>query len=204
MDTLSHVFHDLLISTYGVIPNWGLALILFSLSIRMVLLPLQYIVSKESKKLQLIQPELKRLLERYKETPQTYLTESSKLKKATGVRGWIPFVGALVQIPVFYSIYRLIPQLTALNKAAFLWLPSLSVADPLWILPFVMAALFYLQQAQAKKHQPDQGQVANLPSWLMPAMSFVFMAGMPSALVLHSIVSLVVQMGGEHLFNRLT
>jgi YidC/Oxa1 family membrane protein insertase len=103
---------------------------------------------------------------------------------------------SLVQVPVFMAIYRSIPKIDALQSASFLWMRSLSVADPYFVLPLLVFALMYWQQK-------SQAERAPMPAWIMPSISFLFMTAMPSALVLHSLVSMFLQFGGDRLINRI-
>jgi YidC/Oxa1 family membrane protein insertase len=196
MNHISDFIRELLITTHALIPNWGVAIIVVSLGLRLFLFPFQWIAFKENRKLQAIQPALKKLLEKYRKTPEVFMRESSKLKKSVGVRSWVPLILLLIQAPVFMAIYQSIPSVPGLRSAGFLWIPSLATTDPTFLLPLLMVGLVFLQQSWQK-------QKPAIPVWLMPAVSFVFMASMPSALVIHSLVSMAIQMGGERVIDRM-
>jgi membrane protein insertase Oxa1/YidC/SpoIIIJ len=145
--------------------SWGMTIIFFTLVYRLLLFPLQWRASQES-------------------------------KKPVGARPWIPLALLAIQMPVFISVYRAIPKITALKTAAFLWLPNLALADPTFLLPLAVVGLTLYQQSRQTTTTP-------IPKWVLPSMSFVFMAAMPSSLVIHSIVSMAVQLGGERLIARI-
>jgi YidC/Oxa1 family membrane protein insertase len=196
MTILTSFIQEILFSIHSVLPNWGVAIILFSFAFRLLIFPLQFIAAKETKKLRKIQPNLKLLLEKHRDSPQTYFSETGKIKKQAGVKSWIPVLLMVVQMPVFISIYASIRGIAELHGASFLWVQNLSAADPHFFLPLIMFALVYWQQKTLAEKSPA-------PIWLMPSVSFVFMTALPSALVLHSLTSMLFQVGGERVINRL-
>jgi YidC/Oxa1 family membrane protein insertase len=196
MTLLITLVRESLFFIHSLAPNWGVAIVVFSVTFKLFLLPIQLLAARESKKLQKLQPTLKQLLETHRESPQAYFRESGKVKKQAGVRSWVLPLTMLIQLPVFMAIYRCIPKIDALHGASFLWLPNLSLADPYYILPVLMFALMYWQQGGRNQKLP-------VPAWVMPSMSLFFLSAMPAALAIHSVVSMFIQVGGERLMNRL-
>jgi len=195
MDFISDAVRALLLALNTVTPNWGVTIILFTFLYRILLFPLQWRATEETKKIRTLEPELSSLRERHRSSPEAYLRETRKLKDAHGVRSGLPLVLSLIQMPIFIGVYRSIGKIAALKSSAFLWLPNLALADPTYLLPLAMLGLTLLQQARTQTPAP-------IPKWILPSVSFAFMAVMPASLVLHSIVSTVVQMGGERIVER--
>lgn len=131
MESLNASVGHLLSLIHTIIPSWGWAIVAFSFALRLALLPFQITAFRESGKLARLQPALQALLDLHREAPQAYLRDSRKLKRKAGVRSWIPIASGMLQLPIFMIVYRAIPRLTALQGTPFLWLQSLTAADPL-------------------------------------------------------------------------
>jgi YidC/Oxa1 family membrane protein insertase len=194
-----------------VIPNWGWAIILFSALTKVLFYPLTKSSTKSMKKMQEIQPLMKELKEKHKDDQQAQSQEMMRLYKEHGVNpvgGCLPMV---VQMPVFYALYRILLHVVDLRQAPWaFWVDDLSRPDSLFQLPFTLPFLgdqFALlpvlmavgMWAQTKISQsgtaPAEGamaQQAKMMGTFMPIMMLVIFYNSPSGLVLYWLVNTVL------------
>jgi YidC/Oxa1 family membrane protein insertase len=194
MESLSSLFGDGLAVCYSLIPNWGCTIIVFTFCLRSLLLPVQRLAQREQKKLKTLDPELKQLQVEYKNDLPRQLRERSALLEKNGVRSWLIFATTAIQIPIFISVYRAIASLKPLSGAAFVWLPSLAAADPLFVLP-ALSALFIWVQLRATS-DPVAARLS------LSLLSFAFLVKLPSGLALYSIVSSMLQFISQRGLDR--
>lgn len=180
---------------YVLLNDWGMALIMLAILVRTILIPVQIFTLKQRNRMKGIQEEL-RLLEDDKsvEVVQRYRLKKDLLNRA-GVKPGKSALLALMQIPFFLAIYRVLSTTSYLSGAAFLWLPNLASPDSLWILPLVVSLTTYLQMK-------DEPQASGPILKLMPVVSFAFMATLPSAIVLYYAISGITQSAAGALMRR--
>lgn len=170
------------------VPNYGVSIILLTLLIRLITFPLQYKSFVSMKKLQLVQPELTKIREKFKDDPQRMQKESMELFKKSGanpIGGCLPL---LLQMPVFFAFYKVLHAAVELVDAPFiLWIKDLSNKDPYYVLPVLMTGAMFLQQ----KMTPNtiQDPVQKKVMLFMPLIFGVIMKDLPSGLSLYIFVS---------------
>lgn len=173
---------------YTFIPNYGVSIILLTLLIRMITFPLQYKSFVSMKKLQLIQPELTKIREKFKDDPQRLQKESMELFKKSGanpIGGCLPL---LLQMPVFFAFYKVLYSAVELVDAPFiLWLHDLSNKDPYYVLPVLMTVAMFLQQKLTPNTITDPVQKKVM--MFMPLIFGFIMKDLPSGLSLYIFVS---------------
>lgn len=135
---------SLLISLTG---SPGLAIILLTLSIRALLIPLTVYAHRTNQRLQTLRPQIEALQRRYRHDRQRLVTETARLYRERRVNPYVGVLPALIQLPLLLSLYQTIMALSTASLQGFLWLPTLTQADPWHILPLV-AALCQLLQAR--------------------------------------------------------
>ncbi|HEY5621500.1 MAG TPA: membrane protein insertase YidC, partial [Pontiella sp.] len=184
---------------YGLIPNYGLAIILLTLLIRILFWPLTHKSTESMKRMQELQPEIKALQEKYKKEPQRLQQETMKLykeKKVNPMGGCLPM---FVQIPVFIALFTVLRNAIELRFSGFLWIADLSQPENLFagsvpfvgalnILPIVMSLSMIWQQklsSPATAATPEQQQQQKMMMIMMPIMMLFFFYTMPSGLVLY-------------------
>lgn len=169
-------------------PNYGVSIILLTFLIRMITFPLQYKSIVSMKKLQLVQPELTKIREKFKDDPQRMQKESMELFKRSGanpIGGCLPL---LLQMPVFFAFYKVLNHSVELVGAPFmLWIHDLSNKDPYYVLPVLMTGAMFLQQ----KLTPNtiQDPVQKKVMLFMPLIFGFIMKDLPSGLSLYIFVS---------------
>jgi YidC/Oxa1 family membrane protein insertase len=168
---------------YGLVGNWGVAIILLTMSIKAVFFPLMQKQFVSSKRMQEIQPELKALKEKYKDdqTAQTKATmELFKEHKVNPMSGCLPMV---IQMPVWFALYNVMLQSVEIYGSQFLYLKDLTGVDPTGILPLLVTVLMVLQQKLMPMGSMDPMQQKMMR--LMPVMFGIFMFTFPAGLVLY-------------------
>ncbi|MUK88134.1 YidC family membrane integrase SpoIIIJ [Ornithinibacillus sp. L9] len=172
--------------------NFGLAIVLVTIIIRLVLLPLNVKQIKSSKAMQDIQPELKELQKKYSSkdanTQQKLQQETMALFQKHGVN---PLAGCLpifVQMPILIAIYHAIMRTTEIQTHSFLWF-ELGAPDPYFILPLVAGAATWFQQKLMMAGSPAaQNPQMMVMLYVMPIMIGVFAIFFPAALALYWVV----------------
>ncbi len=170
------------------IPNYGVSIILLTLLVRLITFPLQYKSFVSMKKLQLIQPELTKIREKFKDDPQRMQKESMELFRKSGanpIGGCLPL---LLQMPVFFAFYKVLHSAVELVNAPFmLWINDLSNKDPYYVLPVLMTVAMFLQQKMTPNTITDPVQKKVM--LFMPLIFGFIMKDLPSGLSLYIFVS---------------
>lgn len=172
---------------YSMVGNWGFAIILLTLMVRLVVLPLHIMSFKSMKAMQKIQPAVKVLREKYKDDPMRMNQEMMSLMKDNGanpIGGCLPM---LLQIPVFFALYRVISSSVELYQSPFmLWITDLSAYDKFYVLPVLMGASIFIQQKMTPTTMdPMQAKIM----LALPVIMSLFMLQLPSGLTLYMFVS---------------
>jgi len=194
-----------------VVPNWGWAIIIFSALTKLLFYPLTKSSTESMKKMQEMQPLLKELKEKYKDDQQKQSEAMMKLYKEHGVNpvgGCLPL---LVQMPVFYALYRILLHVVDLRQADWaFWVHDLSRPDVLFhlpvtlpilgdkfaLLPVLMAVGMWAQtkisQGGSAPAEGAMGQQAKLMGTFMPIFMLVIFYNSPSGLVLYWLVNTIL------------
>jgi YidC/Oxa1 family membrane protein insertase len=180
--------------------NYGVAIILLTMLIRLAFFPLATKQFRSMKEMQRLQPLLQELREKYKEDRERLNQETMQLfrtHKVNPLGGCLPIV---VQIPVFFALYQVLLNSIALRQAPFaLWLKDLSAPDPTYIAPIVMTGSMFLQQ----KMSPPAGDPAQQKiMMLMPLIFGVMFLNFPSGLVLYWLANNLLAIAQQWWINR--
>ncbi|MFK8137394.1 MAG: membrane protein insertase YidC [Bdellovibrionales bacterium] len=167
--------------------NWGLAIIFLTILVRLVVLPFNVMSYKSMKKMQEIQPALKKVREKYKEDQVRMNQEVMALMKHNKVNpagGCLPM---LLQFPVFIALYRVLSESIELYQAPFgLWITDLSLKDPYYVLPVAMGICMFIQQKITPNTMDPAQQKAMM---IMPVFFSLLMISLPSGLTLYIFIS---------------
>ena len=183
--------------------NWGIAIILLTLVIKIILWPLSYKSYKSMEQMKKLQPHMAKLKEKYgddKEAMNKEMMQLYKTYKVNPASGCLPI---LVQLPVFIGLYQGLLNSIQLRHAAFithlpftdmLWLADLSVKDPYYITPVVMGLTMFLQQ----KLTPSAGDPTQQKIMLfMPLIFTVMFVNFPSGLVIYWLANNVISIAQQ-------
>lgn len=173
---------------YKITKNYGIAIIILSILIQILMLPLSMKSYRAMAIMKKMQPEMKAIQERYKKDPQRMNIELMNLYRKYGAN---PFSGCwpmLLQIPIFFALFTTLRNSWDLHGAKFIfWIKDLSDKDPYYILPIIMGGLMFLQNYLTPQTTSDQSQ-AVIMKWMPVIFTFLFLS-FPSGLVLYWIVN---------------
>ena len=188
---LARPIRVVLLFFHNLIGNWGLAIILLTILIKLLLLPLTHKTYKNMEKMREVQPRIKELQEKYKNDQQKLVEEQMKLFRETGTSPLGGCLPMLLQMPIWFALYRTIWGSAELHRAEFVgWLSDLSEPDPYFILPLFMGVVMVLQQRMMPT--PADNPQAKMMKIIMPIMFTVMMLFLPSGLVLYICVNMIL------------
>lgn len=178
--SIAKVLVGFLLAVHGLIPNWGIAIIILTITARLLLFPLAIPSIKSMMKMRELKPEIDALNEKFKDDAQAKGLAQMELwrkHKVNPLKGCLP---QLASMPVWFALYTTLQTAVELYNIPFLWFPDLSLPDPYFVLPFVIGGTSFIQQ----KMMPMQGDPAQqkMMLYMMPAMFTVFMLFLPSGL----------------------
>jgi YidC/Oxa1 family membrane protein insertase len=207
LEPLTRFFHWFLMFLYGFIPNYGVAIIILTVMVRVVTLPIMQKQMKSMERMRELQPRLKEIQEQHKENRQRQSEEQMKLYKEEGVNPLGGCLPMLLQFPVFIGLFYALQSTIALRHAPFmLWITDLSAPEELFIipglevpvrvLPIVMGASMLIQQRMTPMTGMDPVQ-ARMMTTVMPLMMTVLFYQFPSGLVLYWMISNFLGIGHQ-------
>ena len=178
---IAKVLVAFLLKVHSVIPNWGLAIIVLTVTARTLLFPLTIPSLRSMVKMRELKPEVDALNEKFKDDAQAKGLAQMELWRKHKVN---PFIGCLPQLatmPVWFALYTTLQTAVELYNIPFLWFPDLSAPDPFFVLPFVIGGTSFVQQKMMPMSTGDPAQ-QKMMQYMMPAMFTVFMLFLPSGL----------------------
>ena len=181
---------------YGVVGNYGTAIILLTVGIRIVLFPLMHTSTVSMRKMAKVQPKVKEIQAKYKKKktdPQArskMSQETMALYKEEGVNPMAGCLPVLVQLPILWALYQLFLHAIELRHEPFiLWIVDLSAKDPLYVTPVLMTATMWLQQKLAPQAgDPQQQKIMRM----LPLVFGIMFLQFPSGLVLYWLTNNVI------------
>ncbi len=190
----------LLQKLHGLTGNWGWAIILLTVLIKLVFYKLSETSGKSMAKMRKLQPRLKALQERYKDDRQALsqaMMDLYKREKVNPASGCLPI---LVQMPVFLALYWVLLESVEMRQAPFmLWINDLSARDPYYILPLLMGVTMFIQQ-RLNPAPPDPVQARIMMA--LPVVFTVFFAFFPAGLVLYWFVNNLLSIAQQWRINK--
>lgn len=222
---LTKPFFYALQTLHGWLGNFGLAIVAFTVALRLVLYPLANKSYIAMNKMKLLQPKVKELQERFKDDRQRLNQEMMAVYKAEGANPLAGCLPILLQIPIFFALYKvLFISIEMRHTPFYLWITDLSAPDPtslfnlfglipwtppsflhIGVLPLIMGVTMYLQQKMnPAPADPIQARMMNL----LPIVFTVMLAGFPAGLVLYwtcnNTLSILQQWSIARRYNKLT
>ena len=198
---LAKPFFRIMLAIYHVVGNWGWAIVLFTLLVKLVLFPLSYKGMMSMQKLKDLAPRMKEIKERYGKDPAKMNAQMMELYKKHGANPMGGCLPMLLQIPVFFSLYRVLLNADELQGAPWiLWITDLSHKDPYFILPILMGATMFLQQQITPNTMTDPMQ-QKIFKWFPVLMTFFFLT-FPAGLVLYWLTNNILSIAQQVYINR--
>jgi len=191
----------------AIVMNYGVAIIIMTILLRLLLWPLTRKSYTSMAAMQKMQPEMQRIQKLYANDKQRLQIEMMKLyqtHKTSPMSGCLPM---LIQIPIFFALYKALIISVQMRNAGFLWISDLATMDPYFILPILMGASMWWQQRiqSPKTKSADKNDVAaqtqRAMRW-MPIIFTVMFAWMPAGLVLYWTVSNLLGIGQMYIIKK--
>ena len=194
VDFVVHILNAI----YGVVGNYGIAIIIVTVLMRIIIFPLTLKQEKSMKKMRELQPELEKIKEKYKDNPQEYQQKTAELYRESGVNPLGGCLPLLIQMPVFVALYWAFSGNAMPADAKFLWF-TLKQPDRLFmignfafnLLPILNVGVTYIQQkimTSATSGQESNQQMQTM-LYMMPLMMLFIFYKMPSGVTLYYLVS---------------
>ena len=216
LSSVSWLVYSIMIFIYGLIPNYGVVVILFAILIKTVTYPLMAKQLRSSKKMQEINPILNDIKIKYKNNPTLQQQKIAALfqeNKINPLAGCLPM---LVQMPILMSVFMVFRNTIEFRGESFVfWIKDLSAADTLFmfgeipfnVLPFLMAAsMYYTMQASAVSPSsggdPAQEATQKMMKYMFPGMMFFLFYGFPSGLNLYYLCFNLMQIAQQKIINK--
>ncbi len=187
---------------YSYVGNWGWTIVILTILVKLILLPLSHKGMVSMNRLKELAPKIKAIQEKYaddKQKASTHMMELYKKEGANPMGGCLPII---LQIPIFFSIYRVLINAIELKGSGWiLWIEDLSAMDPYFILPILMGATMYIQQKITPMQVQDEMQ-QKIFQWL-PVIFTVFFLWFPAGLTLYWFINNLVTVSQQYYVNKL-
>jgi len=218
---LEKVLKWLLQIFYMVIPNYGVAIILLTLLVRLLMFPLTKKGSESTLRMQALSPKIKEIQAKYKDNPQKMNTEMAEFYKKEGYNPLSGCLPMIIQIPIFFAMYNLFNNHFDLRGAMFIpgWIPDLSAPEAIYnfpngfklpllgwtairLLPFIYVGsqLLYGKVTQTPDQQGNSQMKIML--YFMPIAFFFILYDVPSGLLIYWIMSNVLTLVQQVIINK--
>ncbi len=194
----------LLEKIHGYVNNWGWSIILLTILIKLVFFPLSAASYKSMARMKEVQPRLMTMREQYKGEPQKLnqaMMEMYRKEKINPLGGCLPVV---IQIPVFIALYWVLLSSVEMRGAPWvMWIHDLSIPDPYYILPLIMAVSMFVQtKLNPTPPDPIQAKVMLYMPIVFSVMFFFFPAGLVLYWVVNNLLSIAQQWQINQMFGR--
>ena len=216
LSSVSWLVYSIMILLYGLIPNYGVVVVLFAVLIKLVTYPLMAKQLRSSKKMQEISPIMNNIKIKYKNNPTLQQQKMAALfqeHKINPLAGCLPL---LIQMPVLMSVFMVFRNTIEFRGESFVfWINDLSAADtlfsfggvPINILPFLMSASMYYTMKLSSASQPAGGDPAQeatqqMMKYMFPGMMFFLFYSFPSGLNLYYLCFNIMQIAQQKIINN--
>jgi len=169
--------------------NWGISIILLTLTVKVLTFPLQHKSMKSMQEMQRLQPQIEELKKKYAGDQQRMNVEQMKLFKEHGVNPMGSCLPMVIQMPVWFALYTALQVSVDLYNSVFIpgWLDDLTAKDPYYVLPVAMGITMLLTQVLTPTPMSQPGQ--KTMGYAMSLFFSVLMLNLPSGLTLYIFVN---------------
>lgn len=185
---------------HGLTSSWGLAIMLLTLVVKSLLFPVTYKSSMSMRKMSLLKPELDRIKSQFENDRERQQMEQLKLFREKGVNPLGGCLPMLMQMPVWFALYRTLWSAVDLYQQPFLWLTDLTAKEPFPFMALALGGLTVLQQKLTP--MAADNQQAKTMMFVMPVMLTMFMIALPSGLVLYILVNTILTILQQLAINK--
>ncbi|BDG03513.1 membrane protein insertase YidC [Anaeromyxobacter oryzae] len=184
----------------GLVRNWGVAIILLTLLVRIVLFPLTYKSMQSMNEMRKLQPEVEKLKAKFGDDREKLNMATMQLyqqHKVNPLGGCLPM---LLQMPIWFALYAALQTSVELYRERFVWIQDLTLKDPYYVLPILMGASSFLTQKLSP--QPADNAQAKMMLYFFPAFFTILMLNVPSGLTLYIFVNNLVSIIQQQVMMR--
>lgn len=186
----------------GYIGNWGWTIVILTILIKVVLYPLSYKGMMSMQKLKELAPKMKEIQAKHKDDKQKQSMAMMELYKKHGANPMGGCLPLLLQIPVFFAIYRVLINSIELKGAEWIfWIHDLALKDPFFVLPILMGLTMYIQQKITPNTMQDEMQRKIFQ--MLPIVFTFFFLWFPAGLTLYWFVNNVFTIAQQYTINRI-
>lgn len=186
---------------HGLVGNWGWAIVLMTLTVKIILYPLTAASYRSMARMRKFAPKMTQLREQYGDDRQKLGQEMMKLykkEKLNPMGGCLPI---LVQMPIFIALYWVLMEAVELRQSPFIfWIEDLSIKDPFFVLPLLMGASMFLQMQMQQQPSMDPMQ-AKMLKFMPVVFTFMFL-WFPAGLTLYWFINNVTTIVQQWMVNR--
>ncbi len=182
--------------------SYGWVLMIFGVLMRILLFPINQRAMRAQIKNMAVQPLLQEIQKKYKDQPEKLQKEMMKLYKDHGFNPMAGCLPMLLPWPVLITLFFVFQNTIQLRGESFLWLPNLSAADPLYILPVVMGLSMFLLQWISLRSMPTPNPQMKIMMWLMPIMMTAIFLNFASGLNLYYATANIATIPQQYLIAK--
>ncbi len=186
---------------YGFVHNYGIAIIILTILVKIIFWPLGNISYRSMKNMQKLQPKMLEIREKFKDDKARMNQETMALYKTHKVNPMSGCLPMVIQIPVFFGLYKaLLYSIELRHSPFFFWIQDLSAKDPYYITPVIMGATMFLQQRMSPVPAGNEMQ-AKMMMWMPVIFTFLFL-GFPAGLVIYWLFNNIISIGQQYYINK--
>ena len=184
--------------------SYGWVLVIFGISVRLLMWPLNQGAMRTSIKMQRIQPELTEVQKKYKSDPAKQQAEIMRVYKEHGMSPFSAFSGCLpmlIPMPVFFALFFVFQNTIEFRNVPFLWMHDISLHDPYYILPIVMGLSMLLISWIGMRNAPPNPQ-AKMMMYMMPAMFVLILFNTAAGLSIYYLTQNIASLPQQWLISN--
>jgi YidC/Oxa1 family membrane protein insertase len=185
---------------YTLTASWGLAIVGLTMLVKLVLFPLNQRQGKSMRAMTALRPEMDAIRAQYADDRQRQSEELLKLYRKHNVNPASGCLPILIQMPIWFALYRSLWVSVDLYQEGFLWIEDLTTRDPYWVLPLALTLVMFLQQRMLPTTMDPAQQ--KILQYFMPLMFGSMMAWLPAGLSFYILVNTVLTILQQHFINR--
>lgn len=197
---ISKVLVSFLVKVHGFVGNWGIAIIVLTICVRLVLFPLTWKQIQSTLQMRRLKPEVDAINKKFADDAQQKQVAMMEMYRKNGVNPFGGCLPVLVQMPVWWALYATLQSAVELYHTPFLWFKDLSGPDPYFVLPFIIGATSFVQT----KMMPQQVDAAQqkMMLYFMPALFTFMMLFLPSGLGIYMLTNSILGIVQQQAIER--
>jgi YidC/Oxa1 family membrane protein insertase len=193
---------DLIEWIYKLVPNYGVAIVILTIIIKLLTHPLTRAQFKSTAKMQEIQPEIKKIQQKYKDNPQKQNQEVMRIYKEHNVNMFGGCLPLLVQWPLLFVLFGALNNYAPFNTSRFLWLSNINTPDPYYIMPILVFVTMFLQSKTSQLPGVEMDSNTKMMMYFLPAIFAVWAIKWAPSILIYWITFSLVQIGEQAIILR--